>query len=72
MCKRVQAKKGEVLTTPEMLEECKMKPRHRKKKQKQKNPKNYQRNVIKIQVNKMNVKDNEEQEGMEVSEKAGG
>ena len=48
MCKRVQAKKGEVLTTPEMLEECKMKPRHRKKKQKQKNPKNYQRNVIKI------------------------
>ena len=42
-----------------------------KEKKNQKTPKNYQRNVIKIQVNVMNVKDNEEQEGMEVSEKAG-
>ena len=32
MCKCVQAKKGEVLTTPEMLEDWKKKPRHSKQK----------------------------------------
>ena len=32
MCKRVQAQKGEVLTTSEMFEDCKKKQRHRKKK----------------------------------------
>ena len=36
MYKRVQAKKGEVLTTPEMLEDCKKKPRHSKQKKKRK------------------------------------
>ena len=70
MCKCVQAKKGEVQTTPEMLEDWKKKPRHSKQKKK-KTKKNYQRNVIKIQVNVMNVKDHEEQEDMEISEKAG-
>ena len=42
--KRVQAKKSKVLTTPEMLEDCKKKPRHSKQRKK----KNYQRNLIKI------------------------
>ena len=32
MCKRVQAKKGKVLTTPEMLEDFKKKPRQRRQK----------------------------------------
>ena len=32
MCKRVQAKKGEVLTTPKMLEDQKKKPRNSKHK----------------------------------------
>ena len=32
MCKRDQVKKDEVLTTPEMLEDYKKKPRHSKKK----------------------------------------
>ena len=34
MCKCVQAKKGEVQTTPEMLEDWKKKPRHSKQKKK--------------------------------------
>ena len=34
MCKRVHAKKGEVLTTPGMLEDYKKKPRHSKQKKK--------------------------------------
>ena len=36
MCKLVQAKKGEVLTTPGMLEDYKKKPRHSKQKKKKK------------------------------------
>ena len=36
MCKRVHAKKGEVLTTPGMLEDYKKKPRHSKQKKKKK------------------------------------
>ena len=40
-CKRVLAKGDEVLTTPEVLEGYKKKPRHSKQKKK-----NYQRNVI--------------------------
>ena len=36
MCKRDQVKKDEVLTTPEMLEDYKKKPRHSKQKQKRK------------------------------------
>ena len=36
MCKCVQAKKGEVQTTPEMLEDWKKKPRHSKQKKKKK------------------------------------
>ena len=32
MCKRVPAKKGKVLTTPEMLEDFKKKPRQSKQK----------------------------------------
>ena len=32
MCKRVQAKKDKVQTPPEMLEDCKKKPRHSKQK----------------------------------------
>ena len=61
MCKRVHAKTGEVLTTPEMLEDCKKKPRHSQRKKK-----SYQR-----KVNVMNVKDHEEQEDMEISQKVG-
>ena len=34
MCKRDQVKKDEVLTTPEMLEDYKKKPRHSKQKKK--------------------------------------
>ena len=49
MCKRVQAKKGEVLTTPETLQDYKKKPRHSKQKKKN----NYQKNAIKIYVNLM-------------------
>ena len=60
MCKQVQAKKGEVITNPEMLEDYKEKAGHSKQKKK----KNYQWNVMKIQVNVMNVKDHEEQEDM--------
>ena len=41
-CKRVQIKEGEVLTHSEVLEDYKKKSRHSKQ------PKNYQRNVIKI------------------------
>ena len=44
MCKRVQAKKGEVLTTPEMLQDYKKKPRHSKQEKKD----NYQKDVINI------------------------
>ena len=62
MCKHVQEKKGKVLTTPEMLKVCKKKSRQQAKKK-------YERNVIKIQVNVMNVKEYEKQEDME---KAGG
>ena len=36
MCKRVQAKKGEVLTTLGMLEDYKKRPRHSKQKKKRK------------------------------------
>ena len=36
MCKRVQAKKGEVLTTLGMLEDYKKRPRHSKQKKKKK------------------------------------
>ena len=36
MCKRDQAKKSEVPTTPEMLEDYKKKPRHSKQKMKEK------------------------------------
>ena len=43
MCKRVQAKKGKNLTTPEMLEDFKKKPKQSKQKKKI-----YQRIVIKI------------------------
>ena len=64
MCKRVQAKKGKNLTTPEMLEDFKKKPKQSKQKKKI-----YQRIVIKIQVNVMNAKDREEQEDMGISEK---
>ena len=64
MCKYVQAKKGKVLTTPKMLEDYKNKIKTQQGKKK-----NYQRNVIKIQVNVMNVKDHEEQEDKEISEK---
>ena len=39
MCKHVQAKKGEVLTTPGMLEDYKKKPRHSKQKKKKKRKK---------------------------------
>ena len=35
MCKHDQAKKGEVLTTPEMLQDYKKKPRHSKQKKKE-------------------------------------
>ena len=45
MCKYVQAKKGEVQTTPEMLEDWKKKPRHSK--QKKKKQKKKQRKIIK-------------------------
>ena len=34
MCKRVQAKKGKNLTTPEMLEDFKKKPKQSKQKKK--------------------------------------
>ena len=34
MCKRVQAKKSKILTTPENLKDCKKKPRHSKQKKK--------------------------------------
>ena len=44
MCKCVQAKKSEVLTTPEMLQDYKKKPRHSKQEKKD----NYQKNVINI------------------------
>ena len=44
MCKRVQAEKGEVLTTPEMLQDYKKKPRHSKQEKKD----NYQKDVINI------------------------
>ena len=64
MCKYVQAKKGKVLTTPKMLEDYKNKIKTQQGKKK-----NYQRNVIKIQVNVMNVKDHEEQEDKKISEK---
>ena len=37
MCKCVQAKKGEVQTTPEMLQDWKKKRRHSKQKKKKKN-----------------------------------
>ena len=47
-----------------MLEDYKKNPRHSKQKQEE----NYQGNVMKIQVNVMNIKDHEEQEGMEISE----
>ena len=57
--KTCPGKEREVLTTPEMLEDYKKKPRHSKQKKK-----NYQRNVIKIQVNVMNIKDHEKQEDM--------
>ena len=66
MCKRVQAKKGKVLTTPEMLEDFKETEDQDRASKKMKN---YQRNVIKTQVNVMNVKDHEVQEDMEISEK---
>ena len=46
MCKCVQAKKGEVQTTPEMLEDWKKKPRHSKQKKKKKKKKK-QRKIIK-------------------------
>ena len=36
MCKRDQAKKGEVLTTPEIMEDYKKQPRHSKQKKKKK------------------------------------
>ena len=68
MCKCVQAKNGKVLTTPEMLENFKKKPRRTNQKEKNKI---YQSNVIKIQVDVMNVKDGEEEEDMEISEKGG-
>ena len=68
MCKCVQAKNGKVLTTPEMSENFKKKPRHTNQKEKNKI---YQSNVIKIQVDVMNVKDGEEEEDMEISEKGG-
>ena len=68
MCKCVQAKNGKVLTTPEMLENFKKKPRRTNQKEKNKI---YQSNVIKIQVDVMNVKDGEEEEDMEISEKRG-
>ena len=68
MCKCVQAKNGKVLTTPEMSENFKKKPRHTNQKEKNKI---YQSNVIKIQVDVMNVKDGEEEEDMEISEKRG-
>ena len=42
MCKHVQAKKGEVLTTPGMLEDYKKKPRHTKQKKKKKERKKNQ------------------------------
>ena len=61
MCKRVQAKTDEALTTPEMLEDCKKKQRHNQQKKK-----SYQR-----KVNVMNVKDHEEQEDMKISQKVG-
>ena len=64
MCKYVQAKKGKVLTTPKMLKDYKNKTKTQQGKKK-----NYQRNVIKIQVNVMNVKDHEEQEDKEINEK---
>ena len=68
MCKCVQAKNGKVLTTPEMLENFKKKPRRTNQKEKNKI---YQSSVIKIQVDVMNVKDGEEEEDMEISEKRG-
>ena len=68
MCKCVQAKNGKVLTTPEMSENFKKKPRHTNQKEKNKI---YQSSVIKIQVDVMNVKDGEEEEDMEISEKRG-
>ena len=68
MCKCVQAKNVKDLTTPEMLENFKKKPRHTNQKEKNKI---YQSNVIKIQVDVMNVKDGEEEEDMEISEKGG-
>ena len=68
MCKCVQAKNGKVLTTPEMSENFKKKPRRTNQKEKNKI---YQSNVIKIQVDVMNVKDGEEEEDMEISEKRG-
>ena len=33
MCKCVQVKQGEVLTTPEILKDCMKKPRHSKQKE---------------------------------------
>ena len=51
-----------------MLENFKKKPRHTNQKEK---IKIYQSNVIKIQVDVMNVKDGEEEEDMEISEKGG-
>ena len=46
MCKLVQAKKGKFLTTPEMLEDYKKKPRHSKqKKKKEKLSKKCQKDV---------------------------
>ena len=45
-----------------MLEDYEKKPRQQAKKEK-----NYQGNVMKIQVNVMNINDHEEQEGMEIT-----
>ena len=45
MCKCVQAKKGEVQTTPEMLEDWKKKPRHSKQKKKKKNQRKIKKGI---------------------------
>ena len=45
MFKCAQAKKSEVLTTPEMLEDCKKKPRQQAKKKKEKLSKECHKNL---------------------------
>ena len=62
-------RKAKLFTTPEMLEDCKKKPRQQAKKKK------HQRNAEKIidNDNVINIKNHEEQEDMEIiREKAGG